>query len=47
MKNKILDFLMENIKKNYNYNETKLKEIRYGLESLYLSIFKFIIIILY
>lgn len=46
MKNKILDFLIENIKKNYNYNETKLKEIRYGLESLYLSIFKFIIIII-
>ena len=44
MKNKILDTIMNSIKKYYSYDETKLKEIRYGLESLYLSIFKIIVI---
>ena len=46
MKNKILDSLISIIRKNYNYNDTKLKEIRYGLESLYLSLFKIIVIII-
>jgi len=46
MKNKILDLIMNNIKKYYSYDETKLKEIRYGLESLYLSIFKVIVILI-
>lgn len=44
MKNKILDSTINIIKKNYNYDEVKLKEIRYGLESLYLSITKIIVI---
>lgn len=46
MKNKILDFIMNNITKYNNYNDVKLKEIRYGLESLYLSISKVIIILI-
>ncbi|MBR4178448.1 MAG: accessory gene regulator B family protein [Bacilli bacterium] len=44
MKNKVLDFFINTIKKYYKYDDTKLLEIRYGLESLYLSILKFIII---
>ena len=44
MKNKILDYIINIIKKYYNYNDLKLKEIRYGLESIYLSIFKIIVI---
>ena len=44
MKNKILDSTINIIKKYYNYDEIKLKEIRYGLESLYLSITKIIVI---
>ena len=44
MKNKVLDFFIKNIKKYYNYSDTKLLEIRYGLESIYLSIIKFIVI---
>ena len=45
MKNKLLDFIINSIKKNYNYDETKLKEIRYGLETLLLSFFKLLIIL--
>lgn len=44
MKNKVLDYLINTIKKYYKYDVVKLKEIRYGLESLYLSIIKFIVI---
>lgn len=44
MKNKILDSLINIISKYYNYDKTKLLEIRYGLESIYLSIVKVIVI---
>ena len=46
MKNKILDGIITNIKKYYNYNDTKLLEIRYGLETLYLTLFKLIIVLI-
>lgn len=46
MKNLLLDYIINNIEKQYNYDDVKLKEIRYGLESLYLSIFKLLIIII-
>ena len=46
MKNVVLDSIMKEIKKYNNYNDVKLSEIRYGLESLYLSIFKLIIIVI-
>lgn len=37
---------MNNIKKYYNYDEVKLAEIKYGLETLYLTITKTIILVL-
>lgn len=46
IKNKILDNLITRIRNIYNYDDIKLKEIRYGLESLYLSIFKIIVVII-
>jgi len=46
MKNNILDKCMKIIKENKDYNDTKLEEIRYGLEGIYLLINKLIIIIL-
>ena len=46
MKNKILDRFISLIKKYYDYDNVKLQEIRYGLESLYLSIFKVLVIFL-
>ena len=46
MKDILLDSIINNIKKYYNYNDVKLKEIRYGLESLYLSVIKVIVIII-
>lgn len=44
MKNFIINKCIEYIKNNTNYNEIKLKEIKYGLEGLYLTISKLIII---
>lgn len=44
MKNLILNSIIRNIKKYYSYDEIKIKEIRYGLESLYVSITKIIVI---
>lgn len=44
MKNKFLDFTIKIIKENTDYNDIKLKEIRYGLESLYLSLTKIVVI---
>ena len=44
MKNIILNSIINNIEKYYSYDEIKLKEIRYGLESLYVSITKIIVI---
>lgn len=40
MKEVIINNVMLNIKKNKNFNDTKLLEIKYGLESLYLTISK-------
>lgn len=44
MKELIINKLMENIEKNSTYNDTKLKEIKYGLETLYITITKTIVI---
>ena len=44
MKKIIINKLMDYIKKNANYNDTKLKEIQYGLTSVYLTISKLILI---
>ena len=45
MKKKFLEFSMNNIKKKYpNYDEDKLDEIAYGLEAIYLTFTKIIII---
>ncbi len=44
MKKKILDKCINIVKQNYNYDETKLAEIRYGLEGIYLTITKLVII---
>ncbi len=44
MKKFVLDKCMNIIKKNKNYDKTKLAEIKYGLEGLYLMITKLIII---
>lgn len=46
MKSSILNFIINSIKKYYDYDEIKLKEIRYGLESIYLSIVKLIVILI-
>ena len=46
MKNKTLDSILNMISKYYSINDVKLKEIRYGLESIYLSLFKTIVIII-
>ena len=45
MKKILLDSIINNIKKYYNYDDKKLLEIRYGLESLLLSLFKIIVIV--
>ena len=44
MKKFILDKCINTIKKNKNYSDMKLAEIRYGLEGLYLTFTKLIII---
>jgi accessory gene regulator B len=44
MKKFILDKCINIVKQNNNYDETKLAEIRYGLEGIYLTITKIIII---
>lgn len=44
MKKIVLDKCMNIIKKNMQYDDTKLEEIRYGLEGIYLTITKIIII---
>lgn len=44
MKTKIINSSMNLIKKNGNYSEEKLAEIKYGLEGVYLTISKLIII---
>lgn len=44
MKKMIMSKCMNYIKKNTNYDEIKLKEIEYGLEAIYLTISKLIVI---
>lgn len=45
MKKAFLNFMLNNVKYKYpNYDDIKLAEIRYGLETFYLNITKFIII---
>lgn len=44
MKNYIINKCMNYIKSNTNYEKTKLAEIKYGLESIYLTVSKLIII---
>ena len=46
MKNKILNGCMNYIKKNTKYDEVKLKEIRYGIEGIYLTLTKTIFILI-
>ena len=46
MKKMIINYAMNLIKKNGNYDEEKLSIIKYGLEGLYLTITKLIIIFL-
>ena len=45
MKNLIINNCMNYIKSNTNYDDIKLKEIKYGIEAIYLMISKLIIII--
>ncbi len=44
MKEVIINGIMNNISKNCNYDDIKLREIRYGIETIYLTITKAIII---
>lgn len=46
MKERIIKGIIDNIRKESNYDETKLKEIKYGLETIYVSIVKLIIILI-
>ncbi len=46
MKKFIINKILNIIKKHYNYNDTKLSEIKYGLEILYLTVTKTIVIFL-
>ncbi len=44
MKELVVNSIMNNITKYYDYDNTKINEIKYGIESLYLTISKTIII---
>lgn len=44
MKNLVVTGIINNINRFYDYDDTKINEIRYGIESLYLTITKTIII---
>ena len=46
MRSKIINSIMEQIKKYNNFDDIKLQEIKYGLETVYLTIVKTIIFIL-
>ena len=46
MKKVIMDSCMNYIKKNTNYDKAKLAEIKYGLEAIYLTFSKIIIILI-
>lgn len=45
MRKIIVDKIMKNINNNYNFNEVKTAEIKYGIESFYLFITKTIVIL--
>ena len=44
MKSRIIDRIISIIQRYYDYDEIKIKEIRYGLESIYLTIVKLLVI---
>lgn len=44
MKEVVVNSIISNIKKYYNYDDVKIAEIKYGIESLYLSLFKVLVI---
>ena len=46
MKDKVLDSCIKFLQNNNNYSELELKKLRYGLEGIYLTITKTIIILL-
>ncbi len=46
MKDVVINKIIEIIQKNYHYDDIKIKEIKYGLESIYLTIVKLIVIII-
>lgn len=46
MKDKIINNIMEQIKKYNDYDNTKLAEIKYGIETIYLTIVKTIVFII-
>ena len=46
MKNRIINNLMDIIKKYNNFDDIKLQEIKYGLETIYLTIIKTIVFII-
>ena len=46
MKDKFIDSCINFLKCNHSYSETELKKLRYGLEGIYLTITKTIIILL-
>lgn len=43
MKNLVVDYGMNLVKKENKYDDIKLQEIRYGLEAIYLNVSKFIV----
>ncbi len=46
MKELVVNKIMNNVSKYYNYDDVKLKEIKYGIESIYLTITKTIVVII-
>ena len=46
MKEALINKTMSNINKYYKYDNVKLNEIRYGLETFYITIFKLIVLFL-
>ena len=46
MKSFVVNKLVDNIKKHFNYTDTKLLELKYGIEVIYLTITKTIVIVL-
>ena len=46
MRSKIINSIMEQIKKYNDFDDIKLQEIKYGLETVYLTIVKTIVFII-